>query len=110
MELFLHTAENEDPEIIRIEPKERVEQLLEGEEGDAASWIEDVEGEVDPGLTLEAAGVREHGHIHRGRCRRVEVVVRFNGNYEHRFGPATTIRHVHKWAVGPHAGDLSPEE
>ena len=110
MELFTHTHRNEHPEIIEVEASAQVRTLLV--EGDPAGhiWIEEVDEEVDLDTTLEAAGIQHHHHVHRGHCHRVEVVVRFNGNYEHTYGPATTIKTVEKWAFGPEAAKLSKEQ
>lgn len=111
MELFTHGPGAEDPEITEIEATALVRELLVGENAAAHIWIEEVDEEVDLELTLEAAGIRHHHHVHRGRCHRVEVVLRFNGvDYEHTYGPATTIKTVEKWAFGPDVADLSPEQ
>jgi hypothetical protein len=110
MELFAHAPGNEHPEIIEIEATALVRELLVEEAADGRIWIEEADEEVDLDVTLEAAGIRHHHHVHRGRCRRVEVVVRFNGDHEHTYGPATTIKTVEKWAFGPKVADLSPEQ
>jgi hypothetical protein len=111
MELFTHIPGNEDPEIIEIEATALVRELLVESDPDGKIWIEEVDEAIDLDITLEAAGIRHHHHVHRGRCHRVEVVVRFNGsNYEHTYGPGTTIKTVQKWAFGPKVADLSPEQ
>jgi len=110
MELFIHTTGNEHPEIVEIEGTVLVRELLVGGDPDDHIWIEEIDEEIDLDITLEAAGIRHHHHVHRGRCRTVEVVVRFNGSHERTFGPATTIKRVEKWAFGPKVADLSPEE
>jgi hypothetical protein len=111
MELFAHAPGNEHPEIIEVEGMALVRELLVGEDPDGRVWVEETDEELDLGITLEAAGIRHHHHVHRGRCRQVEVVVRFNGrNYEHDYGPASTINTVEKWAFGPEAAGLSPEQ
>ena len=110
MELFTHSPGNEHPEIVEIEPTALVRELLVDGDGDGRVWIQDVDEEVDLDTTLKAAGIRHHHHIHRGHCHRVEVVVRFNGNHEHTYGPGTTIKIVEKWAFGPEVANLSPEQ
>ncbi|PZS37530.1 MAG: hypothetical protein DLM62_18700 [Pseudonocardiales bacterium] len=110
MELFTHTPGSEHPEIIEIEATALVRELLVEATLDGHIWIEEVNEEIDLDITLEAAGIRHHHHVHRGHCHRVEIVVRFNGDHEHIYGPATTIRTVEKWAFGPKVADLSPEQ
>jgi hypothetical protein len=110
MELFTHTLGNEHPEIIEVEATALVRTLLVEGDLDAHIWIEEVDEEVDLDITLEAAGIRHHHHVHRGHCHRVEVVVRFNGNFEHTYGPATTIKTVEKWAFGPEVANFSKEQ
>jgi len=110
MELFAHTPGKEHPEIIEIEATALVRDVLAGEDPGGHVWIEEVDEEVDLDITLEDAGIRHHHHVHRGRCHRIEVVVRFNGDHEHTYGPATTIKTVEKWAFGPKVADFSPEQ
>lgn len=110
MELFLHTEGGEEPDIVGVEASAKVRELLAGQDPDAKVWIEDSEEEIDPDLTLEEAGIRHRHHVYRGRCRRVEVVVRFNGEHTREFGPNSTIKKVFHWASGKKAFDLSPEQ
>jgi hypothetical protein len=110
MELFTHTPGSEPPEIIEIEATALVRELLVEDDPDGNIWIEEIDEEIDLDITLEAAGIRHHHHVHRGHCHRVEVVVRFNGDHEHAYGAATTIKTVEKWAFGPKVADLSPEQ
>jgi hypothetical protein len=110
MELFTHTPGNEHPEIIEVEATALVRTLLVEGDLDGHIWIEEVDEEVDLDITLEAAGIRHHHHVHRGHCHRVEVVVRFNGDFEHTYGPATTIKPVEKWAFGPEVANFSKEQ
>jgi hypothetical protein len=111
MKIFSHSAGREHPEIVEIEATALVRELLVTRDTEEAVWVEEVEEPLDLEVTLEAAGIGHHHHVHRGRCRRVEVVVRYGGeSYEDSFGPARTIRRVKRWAVGPKAADLSREE
>lgn len=110
MELFIHTAGNEDPDIVEVEETILVRELVTGED-DGRIWIEEVDEEVALDVTLADAGIHNHHHVHRGRCARVEVVVRYNSeNFTHRFGPGTTIKTVEKWVFGDKAADLSPDQ
>jgi hypothetical protein len=111
MELFIHSPENEDPDLIEVDATALVRSLLVETDADGHVWLEEVDEPIDLDLTLDEAGIRHHQHIHRGRCHRIQVIVRFNGiNYEHEFGPGTTIKSVHKWACGPDAANLSATE
>jgi hypothetical protein len=110
MELFLHTSDSEDPEIIEIEAIASVRSLLVDDDPDGGVWIEEVDEEIDLDLTLEVAGIHHRRHVHRGRCRHVKVIVRWNGHHEHSFGPSRTIKTVEKWAFGPEVANFSKEQ
>lgn len=109
VELFVHAAGSEHPDIVEIEASALVRELLVGE-GDGHVWVEEADVEVDLDITVEAAGIRHHHHVHRGRCRTVEVTVRYNGSYYRAYSPAATIRTVEKWAFGPEVAGFSPEQ
>jgi hypothetical protein len=110
MELFVHAPEHEHPEIVEIEATALVRSLLVESNPDGRVWLEEVDEEIDLDITLEQAAIGHHHHVHRGRCRRVEVTVRFNGDHERAFGPATTIKMIHKWACGPQLANMSKEQ
>jgi hypothetical protein len=110
IELFVHSSGAEDPALITINASRRVRELLVKEEPTGRVWIEEVDEEVDLDITLEEAGIRHRHHVHRGRCHRVEVLVRFNGEFVRDFAPGTTIKTVYRWASGPDAAKLSPEQ
>jgi len=110
MELFIHTPGNEHPEIIEVQVTALVRELLAVSDPQGHIRIEEVNEEVDLDITVETAGLGHHHHVHRGHCHQVEVLLRFNGNHEHNFGPSTTIKTVEKWAFGPKVADLSPEQ
>jgi len=111
MDLFQHTEGGEDPEIVVVEATAAVRTLLLPANPDHGVWIEDVDEEIDLDLTFEAAGIHHHHHVHRGRCRRVKVVIQFNADdFTHEYGPGTTIKKVYHWASGDKAANLSPEQ
>jgi hypothetical protein len=63
-------------------------------EPDATIWIEEADEPVMD-LTLEQVGIGHRHHVHRGRCHRVEIAVRFNSRrLEQSFPPTTTIKKV----------------
>jgi hypothetical protein len=110
MELFIHTAGKEDPDVLEVEETILVRELLTGED-DGRIWIEEIDEEVSPDVTLADAGIHHHQHVHRGRCARVEVVVRYNGeNFARAFGAGATVKTVEKWTFGEKAADLSPDQ
>jgi hypothetical protein len=111
MELFKHTEVGEDPDVVIVEATTTIRTLLLETELEHGVWIEEVDEEVDLNLTFEEAGIRHRHHVHQGRCRRVKVVVQFNADdFEHEYGPATTIKTIYHWASGDKAARLSPEQ
>ena len=114
MELYVHLAGKEDPELVDLPETTVVQELVASAEADAAQeliWLEDADDPLEPSATLEAAGLKHRAHVHRGRCRRVDVNVRFNAVAKSReFSPASTAARVLKWATGKQGFDLTPAE
>lgn len=112
MEIYIHTAGSEEPELIEIDDTVLVRELLAIGDGQGAElvMIEEVAEPIDLDITIGEAGIRHRHHVHRGRCRRIGVRVRYNGDKSHEFHPATTIRRVFEWATGSHGFDLTPEQ
>lgn len=110
IELFVHSPGAEDPALVTIGVTERVRVLLAEDEPAGMVWIEEVDEELDLDLTFEEAGIRHRHNVHRGHCPRVDVVVRFNGEFTRDFGPGTTIKTVYHWVSGPNGANLSPEQ
>lgn len=111
MNLFIHTTGDEHPEVVEVEADASVRTLLIQDGADGHFWLEDVDEEIDLDITLEAAGIRHHQHVHRGRCHSVEVEIRFNANiFKNIYAPAKTIKTVEKWAFGPEAANFSKEQ
>jgi hypothetical protein len=111
MELFMHTHTKEDPDLIEIEESAKVRDLVLESEPEGKIWLQDADDEIDLDLTLKDAGIGHRHHLHRGHCKRVEVVVRFNG-VEHResYAPGTVIKSVYRWAAGDRGFNLSPDQ
>ncbi len=111
MEILVHSPGGESPEVVEREDTALVRELLVAGDADGHIWVQEIDEEIDLEITLEAAGIRHHHHVHRGHCPRVEVVVRWAGTeYGHEYGPGTTIKTVEKWAFGPDVANLSPEQ
>lgn len=69
---------------------------------------EDTGEELDLHVSLEAAGLGEKASVHIGRCRKVDVGVRYNGaTKQEEFSPAQRLRHVFKWATGNRGFDIT---
>lgn len=113
MEIYVHGSESEDPTLIEVEPGLAVRGLAVASEGAEVLqvWLEEGEEPLALDITVEQAGIGNRHHVHRGRCHRVEVRVRFNGaDHARQFTPAATIARVYAWATGPEAFQLTPEQ
>jgi hypothetical protein len=111
IELFLHTEGREDPDLVEVDATGIVRSLLVETEPDGMVWIEEVNEEIELDLAFEDVGIHHRRHVHRGRCRRVTVIVQFNAtDFPNEYGPSITIKTVYQWASGDKAADLSPEQ
>lgn len=113
MELYLHSPGPEEPELIERELSSTVADLLAeaGAEQSLSLWLQDADEPLQDALTLEEAGIASRAHVHRGRCRRIDVVVRYGGeDLPKDFSPSATIKRVFDWAVGEHGFKLSKEQ
>jgi hypothetical protein len=111
MEIYIHSEGKEDPELVEVAATASVAELLVREPGvEEFIWVEEGDEPIAVELTLEAAGIRHRHHIHRGRCRRVEVKVRYNAEKVHQFAPSATVAKVFDWATGKKAFDLTADE
>lgn len=111
MELYVHSVGSEEPELIKVEATLLIRELVADRDGEEV-WIEEQDEALDLDITLEEAGLENRHHVHRGRCKRVEVSIRYGGQvtHSHIFPPSTTIERVFNWATGPEGYDLTPEE
>jgi len=112
VEIYIHTAGSEEPVLLEINETALVRELLVigDPQGAELVMIEEVEEPLNLDITLKEAGIRHRSHVHRGRCRRVDVRVRYNTEKSHDFHPPATIRRVFEWATGPHGFPLTPEQ
>ncbi len=70
--------------------------------------LEDEESAIDLDVPIAATPIRHRCRIHVHRCRRVAVMVAFNGvQKEEMFRSAATVKRVKRWAVGQEGFDLS---
>jgi hypothetical protein len=105
-QLYIHRPGHDEPELIEVTETMTVAELIDVHGVDASgAWVEDGEEIVAEEIVIEV--VEERGHIHIGKCREIEVKVRYGGvEKEHTFNPGKTIHTVHKWAAGEHGFDL----
>lgn len=75
--------------------------LLGGEQDDnCLIFLEDGDDAIDPGMSLENAGVHNRTHVHIHRHNRITVTVNFNAKQDVReFPPSATVGRVKKWAT-----------
>jgi hypothetical protein len=110
MQIYLHSEGHEDPELVEVDETITVKEFLVDRDGELL-WIEEVDEAVAADLTFVAAGIEHRGHVHVGRCAKVEVSVRYGGETKKRkFAPTAHIRKVVKWATGPDGFNLSEDE
>ena len=111
IELFVHRAGAEDPQLVRISATATVRQLIEHHEaspGEDSIWVEERDDPLDLDARLEHVGLGHRRHAHLGRCRTLTVVVRFNGTTKTReFLAVATKGRVFAWATGPQGFALS---
>src|SRR5919197_4614909 len=64
-------------------------------------FLEEADEPRTPGVTLTTAGIGPRSRGHLPRCRKIHVMVSFNGQEKSRaFSPAATIGRVTQWAIG----------
>lgn len=109
IELFLQGEGIKDIKLIRVPDdctvKELIEKaLVESEatfQGNERFFLllENQDDELSPNTKLNEIGIGHRHRIHCHRCRRIEVIVNFNGVSKfHPFSPAQTIGKVKHWA------------
>ena len=102
--VYIHAEGSDEFGLEEVHASALVADLLD--EGEAL-WIQDDETPLAVDASLSEAGVADSSHLHKGRCRLVKAQVDFNAQKTlGEFGPATTIRKVLDWAVGPKGFDL----
>lgn len=112
MELYIYTAGIEDPILVEVDENRPVRELLTIGDGHGAElvMIEEVDEPVDLDITIVEAGIGHRHHVHRGRCRRDLVKVRYNDTKDREFHPQATIRRVFDWATSKEVFNLTPEQ
>lgn len=99
MEVYVHSEDSHDPQLIEVSTSGQVGDLLTDEE---SLWMQDEDDPLPVDVSFPEAGVIRRSHIHRGRCDKVKVQVRHAG--EELFGefsPAARVVRVFDWTTGP---------
>jgi hypothetical protein len=116
IELFLQVEGLRRIELIHVSKEGTVQSIIDtarskglakGEEP-LIVFLEDGEEKLDPGMSLEAAGIVHRKRVHVHRCHKIRVTVNYqNQSRNHEFSPATTVGRVKKWAVSEKVFNLS---
>ena len=112
MQVFVHSDEGLTPKLVDVSAEWTVTEVVSnfGSDGEGL-WMEDIDEELAPDSVLHQVGVKEHSHLHRHRCREVEVTVRhIDRELPREFRPATTVSRVLRWALGPEGFDIPQRE
>src|SRR5438128_2146683 len=112
MEIYVH-APGAEPVFAEVSEDMTVAALVAAHAvGAGQAWLEDADEALDDTATLREAGIGERDHVHVGRCRKVEVRVRYGGRDDivKDFPPAKTIAKVFDWATGKHGFELTETE
>jgi hypothetical protein len=99
MQIFVHGPGGDAPEVIEVEETALVRELLVGRDGELV-WIEEVDVPVEIDVTLVVAGIGPGHHVHRGRCREVDVWLIADGrDASRRFAPSATVARAVRWGA-----------
>jgi hypothetical protein len=114
MKLYLHKAEQLEPEVIEVETSVSVAEALDtGSETEQVVFVlrEDNDEPIDVAVSVEVAAIGERGHVFVGPGRRVDVGVSYNGETKSRsFSTSTRIKRVFEWAVSRDEFDLGRDD
>lgn len=109
-ELYVHRRGDPRVTLVDVDIAATVETALGIGSGELVG-VEDSDAEIDISLTIAAAGLRHRGHVHAGRCRKVETEVTHNSvAKEHTFQPSTRIERVFEWAISKRGFNLTPTD
>lgn len=118
IELYVHSQDGVDPRLVKASEESTITEILEivaaaggfGGKIDEEILVFTEEGPepVERHRKLSECEIRHRHHIHCHRCREIRVAVFYNGERQHAFPPATTVKRVLKWAIK--AFGLSPTD
>ena len=114
LEVYLHVAGCEDPQLVAVASDGRVADLLavaESVDANAQLWLQDTTDPLDMASSLAEAGIGHRCHVHLGCCDSVKVQVRYHTKpIVREFGPGARIRAVFAWATGPKGFELAESQ
>ncbi len=108
LEIYVHSINGDDPKLIRIDEEKTVEEAIKTikaelklpPESEFFLFIEDEEKDLESHRKLIECGVKHRHHLHCHTCRRIHVIVSYNGvQKENQFSPSTKVRAILKWAL-----------
>jgi hypothetical protein len=108
IELYVHWFGDADPKLIKIEEEAIVDDLIKKIEtatgmppsAEYFVFVESTEEVLEGKRKLSECGIKHRHHLHCHTCRRIHVVVSYNGvQKEQQFAPSTKIKAVLKWAL-----------
>ncbi|MGA3267411.1 MAG: hypothetical protein ABSE16_11375 [Verrucomicrobiota bacterium] len=109
IELYVHSAKDAEPMMIRVGAGASVEELLkkvheagfcEGPLEELYLFAEEDGNPCNREHSLEYCGLKHRHHIHCHRCRQVRIGVNYNGvEKDETFPPSAKVKRVLRWAV-----------
>ena len=111
LEIYLHVAGCEDPQLVTVASEGRVADLLalaDSVDTNTKLWLQDTTDPLDAENSLAEAGIGHRDHVHLGCCDAVKMQVRYHTKAIVReFSPGARIRAVFAWATGPKGFELA---
>lgn len=109
MDVFL--AHGRERRVIQTAVTSTVSEFLVASGVDGEMYVDDHDEPLKPDATLASQGIGEGAKVFVGRCRRVSVTVRFNGDHKSdSFPPGAAVAAVFGWATGKKGFDLPATE
>lgn len=118
IKIYLHGENNRDPKLIEVSEDASVNEVIikynqefstSYKLEDVELFIEDEEGLKQKDEVGEKAGLKMKAHIHCHRCKKIAVVISYNGeNKQFHFPPSITAKVILRQGV--HAFNISPSD
>jgi hypothetical protein len=107
--VYIHEAGRQDADAVDTELDAVIGSALEidGDE-EMVLLLEDDDEAIDIALTFAQASIDDRRHVFRGKRKRIDVVVMYNGERREReFSASTRVERVFRWATGKQGFGLS---
>lgn len=108
IKIYLHTENEKEPEILSISKTEKIKDFIQKHK-ERKGFSEKIEEiylfieDEDENIIIEhfeEIEFPEKTHLHLHRCKKISVVINYNGKDESKyFSPATTGKKVFEWAI-----------